>query len=88
MRIRTVRHKGLRRFIEDDNTTALQPAVVPKLRRILSFLQDMECEDELLLVPGWKAHRLEGAPAGGRPQGRLEPESDEELADHVPDRPG
>ena len=60
MRIRTVRHKGLRRFIEDDSTTTLQPAVVPRLRRILSFLQDMEREDELLLVPGWKAHRLVG----------------------------
>ena len=60
MRIGTVRHKGLCRFIKEDSTTALQPAVVPKLRRILSFLQDMEREDELLLVPGWKAHRLVG----------------------------
>ena len=48
------------RFIEEDSTTALQPAVVPKLQRILSFLQDIEREDELLLVPGWKAHRLVG----------------------------
>ena len=38
----------------------LQPAVVPKLRRILSFLQDMEHEQELRTVPGWKAHRLGG----------------------------
>ena len=60
MRIRTVRHKGLRRFIYDDSATGLQPAVVPKLRRILSFLQDMERKDELLSVPGWKAHRLVG----------------------------
>ena len=60
MRIRTVRHKGLRRLIEDDSATAFQPAVAPKLRRMLSFLQDMEREDELLAVPGWKAHRLVG----------------------------
>ncbi|MCY3839567.1 MAG: type II toxin-antitoxin system RelE/ParE family toxin [Gammaproteobacteria bacterium] len=60
MKIRNVVHRGLRRFILDDRTTALQPAVVPKLRRILSFLQDMEHEEELRTVPGWKAHRLGG----------------------------
>ena len=46
--------------MEDDNTAALQPAVVPELRRILSFLQDMEREEVLLAVPAWKARRLEG----------------------------
>ena len=60
MKIRNVVHKGLRRFIEDDNAAALQPAVVPKLQRILSFLQDMEREEELQAVPSWKAHQLAG----------------------------
>ena len=46
--------------IEDDSAAALQPAVVQKLRRIQSFLQDMEREEELRTVPGWKAHRLAG----------------------------
>ena len=55
-----VQPRGLRRLIEDDSAAALQPAVVPKLRRILSFLQDMEHEEELRTVPGWKAHRLVG----------------------------
>ena len=60
MKIQNVLHKGLRRFIEDDSAAALQPAVVSKLRRILSFLQDMEREEELRTVPSWKAHRLAG----------------------------
>ena len=60
MKIRNVVHKGLRRFIEDDNPAGLQPAVVPKLRRIVSFLQDMEREEELRTVPSWKAHQLAG----------------------------
>ena len=60
MRIRNVIHKGLRRLIEDDDAGGLQPAVVPKLRRIISFLQDMEHEEELRTVPSWKAHRLTG----------------------------
>ena len=60
MRIRNVVHKGLRRFIEDDDATGLQAAVVPKVRRIVTFLQDMEQEDELRTVPSWKAHQLTG----------------------------
>ena len=60
MRIRNVVHKGLRRFIEDDDATGLQAAVVPKVRRIVTFLQDMEREDELRTVQSWKAHQLTG----------------------------
>ena len=60
MRIRNVVHKGLRRFIERDDASGLQPAVVEKIRRVVSFLQDMEREEEIRTVPGWKAHLLTG----------------------------
>jgi toxin HigB-1 len=60
MKIRNVIHKGLRRFIEDDDASGLQPAVVVKMQRIVSFLQDMEVEDELRTVQSWKAHMLTG----------------------------
>jgi toxin HigB-1 len=60
MKIRNVVHKGLRRFIEEDVQFGLQPQVIEKLRRIISFLQDMEREDELKTVPSWKAHQLTG----------------------------
>lgn len=60
MKIRNVIHKGLRRFIEDDDGSGLQPAVVVKVQRIVSFLQDMEQEDELRTVQSWKAHMLTG----------------------------
>ncbi|MEH6660583.1 MAG: type II toxin-antitoxin system RelE/ParE family toxin [Parasphingorhabdus sp.] len=60
MRIRNVLHKGLRRFIERGDARGLQPAVVDKIRRMISFLQDMAHEDELRTVPSWKAHRLTG----------------------------
>jgi proteic killer suppression protein len=60
MEIRSVIHKGLRRFIEHDDTSGLASAVVPKLRRMISFLQDMENADELRTVPSWKAHQLTG----------------------------
>jgi toxin HigB-1 len=60
MKIRNVIHKGLRRFIENDDASGLQPAVVVKVQRIVSFLQDMEQEDELRTVQSWKAHMLTG----------------------------
>ena len=56
--------KKLRRLVESDDVTGVQPAVVPKLRRIISFLQDMEREDELRSVPSWKAHQLTGGRKG------------------------
>ena len=60
MKIRNVIHKGLRRFIEDDNASGLPAAVIPKIRNIVSFLQDMEEEGELRTVPSWKAHQMTG----------------------------
>jgi toxin HigB-1 len=60
MKIRNVLHKGLRRFIENDDRSGIQAVVAEKLRRMISFLQDMEKEDELNAVPSWKAHKLAG----------------------------
>jgi proteic killer suppression protein len=64
MKIANVVHKRLRRFIESDDASGLLPAVVPKLRRMVTFLQDMEREDELRTVPSWKAHLLTGERKG------------------------
>jgi toxin HigB-1 len=64
MKIRNVIHKGLRRFIEDDDASGLQPAIVTKVQRIVSLLQDMEREEELRTVPSWKAHMLTGGRKG------------------------
>ena len=51
MKIRNVVHRGVRRLIQEDDATGVQPAFAPKLRRIVSFLQDMEREEELRAVP-------------------------------------
>ena len=47
-------------MIEDDDRSGIQPDLVDKIRRMVSFLQDMRIEDELRLVPSWKAHLLTG----------------------------
>ena len=64
MKIKNVIHKGLRSFIESDDASELQPAVVEKIRRMISFLQDMEKDDELRTMPNWKAHQLTGGRKG------------------------
>ena len=64
MKIRNVVHKGLRRFIEADDPSGLPAAAIPKLRRMVSFLQDAAIETELHAVPGWKTHQLAGSRKG------------------------
>ncbi len=51
MKIRNVVHKELRRFIEDGDGSALPAALLPKVAKIVSFLQDMPEESELRAVP-------------------------------------
>lgn len=60
MGFKNVVHKGLRRLIEHDDPSGLPPAVVQKLQRMLSFLQEMTLEEELHSIPIWKAHLLSG----------------------------
>ena len=72
MKIRNVVHKGLRRFIENDDAAGLRrfienddaaglPAAAhAKVHKIVSFLQDMEHESELRSVPVWNAHQMTG----------------------------
>ena len=60
MKIRNVIHRGLRRFIERDDASGLAPAVVEKVRNMVTFLQEMEDARELRDVPGWKVHPLTG----------------------------
>ena len=60
MQIRNVAHDGLRKFISDDDAAGLAPAVATRVRRIVSFLQDMDGGDEVRTVPGWSTLSLAG----------------------------
>jgi len=55
-----VKHKGLRRLSENDNTAGLPAQFVDKIRKILAFLQDMESVEELRAITSWKAHLMTG----------------------------
>jgi proteic killer suppression protein len=60
MKIRNVVHRGLRRFIQHNDASGLPPAIVERVRNIVTFLQEMEEAGELHDIPSWKAHQLTG----------------------------
>lgn len=60
MLIRNVVHRGLRRLIQRDDASGLPPAIVEKVRNIITFLQEMNDVRELLDISSWRAHQLSG----------------------------
>ncbi len=64
MKIRNILHKGLRLLVEKGDSSKLDSDIVPKLLRMISFLQDMENEREVETIPSWKAHQLSGSRRG------------------------
>ncbi len=60
MKIRNVVHRGLKRFIQRNDVSGLAPAVVERVRNMVTFLQEMEDAQELRDIPSWKAHQLTG----------------------------
>ncbi len=64
MKIRNVRHRGVRHLFLEDRTDGVPSDCVHKLRLMLAFLQDMQSEEELRELPRWRAHPLSGARIG------------------------
>lgn len=62
MIIRSVRHRGLRRLIEDNQTRGLRPDLVNRIRSILTtlILADNMGMFRDSAPPGWYVHRLSG----------------------------
>ena len=60
MRIRSFVHGGLKRLYEEDSAKGVPAESAEKLRKMLAFLDAMEDEAELHLLPAWKAHKLTG----------------------------
>ena len=64
MRIRSARHRGLKRLIEDDDDREIRRDLVKRVRRILTALQSAQSIDGLTGPPGWRIHQLVGDRAG------------------------
>lgn len=64
MIIRTVRHKGLRRFLENNDARGIRQDLVPRVRNILSALVSASDMDGVDGPPGWRLHQLSGERSG------------------------
>jgi toxin HigB-1 len=64
MHIRSVRHRGLRRFLEDDDDRGLRPDLVDRVRKILAVLIVAPDMRGVQGPPGWRVHQLFGNRAG------------------------
>ena len=60
MEIRSVRHRGLRRFIEKDDSRGLSSDLVPRIRRVITALALAQDVESVMAPPGWRLHRLSG----------------------------
>ena len=64
MTIRSVRHRGLLRLIEDDDGREIRPDLVRRVRNILAALIAAADIDKVVGPPGWRIHQLQGERAG------------------------
>jgi len=64
MKILSVRHKGLRRFLEKNDQSGLPQDRLERIRRILTALIGAANLEQVNTMPGWKIHPLKGNRAG------------------------
>jgi toxin HigB-1 len=64
MIIRSVRHRGLLRLIEDDDSRELRVDLVRRLRNILTALIAAPDMSGVSGPPGWRVHQLRGDRSG------------------------
>ena len=60
MDIRSIRHKGLRRLVEDDDARDIRHDLVGRVRRVITALVLAETVESILAPPGWRIHQLKG----------------------------
>jgi toxin HigB-1 len=58
VKIASIRHKPLQRFVERNDSSKLDQRLVGKLRLQITFLEAMEHSDECRELPFWKPHQL------------------------------
>jgi proteic killer suppression protein len=61
--IRSIRHKGLKRFFLSGNTTGIQPSHAKRLRMLLAALDTAQSIEDMN-VAGFRLHPLRGQQRG------------------------
>lgn len=64
MLIRNIKHRGLRRFVEDDDAGELSAELVSRIRNIVAALVLADSMSDVHGPPGWRIHMLKGNMAG------------------------
>jgi toxin HigB-1 len=64
MIIRSVRHRGLLRLIEDNDPRELPTDLIRRIRNILAVLISAEDMAGVIGPPGWRVHQLKGSRSG------------------------
>ncbi len=57
--IQSFKHRGLKRFFENNDGRRVNPDHIPRLKRILATL-DAASRPEDMDAPGWSLHKLRG----------------------------
>lgn len=60
MRLRSIRHRGLKRLIERNDPRGLRADQVNRIRNVLAGLFAAKDMDHVSGPPGWRIHRLSG----------------------------
>jgi toxin HigB-1 len=66
MAIKSIRHKGLRRFWEQDDPRGVPAEAAAKLRRMLGAVHRSSAPEKFFAasLPGWRVHPLKGDRSG------------------------
>jgi proteic killer suppression protein len=60
MLIRSIKHKGLKRFVENNDARGIRPDMTERARNILAVLISAESMEGVKGPPGWRIHQLSG----------------------------
>ena len=60
MKVRSFANKALKRLYQQDSPKGLPADAVGKIRKMLTFMDEMEDVEELKFLPTWDAHQLKG----------------------------
>ena len=64
MQIRSIRHRGLKRLIEDDTDREIRRDQSDRIRKVLAVLISAVDMNGVQGPPGWRVHQLTGDRAG------------------------
>jgi proteic killer suppression protein len=60
MNIRSVRHRGLRRLIQQGDNREIRPDMVKRIQHVLTILMAAPSLQSVRGYPGWRIHELSG----------------------------